>query len=216
MKTNDIQAKFSASLYPEAFELLMASYREKVFRLAWSMLRNETQAQDATQEVFLKIWKALPGIRSRDALSSWVYSITRNTCLNEIKRHSNRRAVSLQEPEMEAAADQIESLHTTDQQAGSEMDVDVMLTKLPEKYRQVISLFYLEQKRYEEVAELLAVPIGTVKTLLFRARKCLLEKGTRQSHPALENLSPTAREERIPRLRVSSLPLGLRFVGSQF
>jgi RNA polymerase sigma-70 factor (ECF subfamily) len=176
---DDLQQRLEARQYSEAFELLVERFKDKVFRLAFSMMRNETQAEDLAQDVFVRIWKALPGYHGAASLSTWIYTITRNTCLTELKRRSARPTVSLQEPEMEAAADEIPALRSTDPEPGAEMDVDTMLAELPEKYRQVITLFYLEQKAYDEVALMLGVPLGTVKTLLFRAKKELLRIGTR-------------------------------------
>ena len=178
---DDIQQRLAARQYHEAFELLLERFKDKVFRLAFSMMRNETQAEDVAQDVFVKIWKALPGYHGGASLSTWIYTITRNTCLTELKKRSTRPTVSLQEPEMEAVADSIPSLQFLDAEAGVEMDVEAMLSELPEKYRRVITLFYLEQKAYDEVAAMLGIPLGTVKTLLFRAKKELLNIGSRRS-----------------------------------
>ena len=178
---DDIQQQLAAQRYGAAFELLLERFKDKVFRLAFSMMRNETQAEDVAQDVFVKIWKALPGYHGSASLSTWIYTITRNTCLTELKKRATRATVSLHEPEMEAAADTIPALQTAEAEAGTEMDVAALLAELPEKYRQVITLFYLEQKAYEEVAAMLGIPLGTVKTLLFRAKKELLKIGTRQT-----------------------------------
>jgi RNA polymerase sigma-70 factor (ECF subfamily) len=176
---DDIQQRLDARQYDAAFDLLLERFKDKVFRLAFSMMRNETQAEDVAQDVFVKIWKALPCYHSGASLSTWIYTITRNTCLTELKKRSTRPTVSLQDPDMEAAADSIPSLQFTDREPGAEMDVETMLSELPKKYRQVITLFYLEQKAYEEVAAMLGIPLGTVKTLLFRAKKELLKIGSR-------------------------------------
>jgi DNA-directed RNA polymerase specialized sigma24 family protein len=88
--------------------------------------------------------------------------------------------VSLQEPEMEAVADNIPALQFAASETGAAMDVEAMLWELPEKYRRVITLFYLEQKGYEEVAAMLGIPLGTVKTFLFRAKKEMLKIGSRR------------------------------------
>lgn len=178
---DDIQAQLTTRQYAAAFDLLLEHFKDKVFRLAFSMMRNETQAEDVAQDVFVKIWKALPTYNGSAALATWIYTITRNTCLTELKKRTLRPTVSLHEPEMEAAADRIPSLQSADTEAGTEMDVEALLSELPEKYRRVITLFYLEQKAYEEVAEMLGIPLGTVKTLLFRAKKELLRIGHRQT-----------------------------------
>ena len=100
---------------------------------------------------------------------------------------------------MEAASEGIPALQSADPQHGADMDVEFLLAQLPEKYRQVITLFYLEQKAYEEVAEMLGLPLGTVKTLLFRAKKELLRINARKS-PAVstEAAPPRTASRRLP------------------
>ncbi len=194
----DIRQQLEARRYAEAFDLLLARYQDKVFRLAYSMMHNETHAEDIAQDVFLKIWKALAGYHGAASLSTWIYAITRNTCLTELKKRSNRPTVSLQAPDMEEAADSISTLQSRDSDAGMDMDVEQLLAQLPEKYCRVITLFYLEQKAYEEVAALLRIPLGTVKTLLFRAKKELLNIGSRQKRMISQD-HPTARTDLTPR-----------------
>jgi len=179
---DDIRQRLDAQLYAEAFEMLVERYKDKVFRLAFSIMHNETQAEDIAQDVFVKIWKALARYNGDASLSTWIYTITRNTCFTELKKRSTRPTVSLHEPEMEAAADSIPSLQSRDSDAGVEMDAEALLAKLPEKYRRVITLFYLDQKSYEETAAMLGIPLGTVKTLLFRAKKELLAISNRHSN----------------------------------
>ena len=156
------------------FEQMLDQYQDKVFRLACAMLSNETAAQDIAQEVFMKIWKALPSYRAGASPSSWIYTITRNTCLTELKRRRSGQNLSLAEETVQAELDRQTAAEPTDISAGAEMDVQSLLAELPENYRQVLVLFYLEQKSYEEVAAMLAVPMGTVKTHLHRAKKELM------------------------------------------
>jgi len=179
MEDSDIRRQLEARQYGEAFGLLLERFKEKVFRLAFSILRNETQAEDATQDVFVKIWKALPAYHGGASLSTWIHAIARNTCLTELTRRRRHPTVSLQEPEMEAVTDCLPALRSADPEPGLAMDVEFLLAQLPEKHRQVIHLFYLEQKAYEEVADMLGLPLGTVKTLLFRAKKELVRINAR-------------------------------------
>jgi RNA polymerase sigma-70 factor, ECF subfamily len=179
---DDIRQRLDAKQYREAFELLMDRFQNKVFGLAFSMVRNETMAEDLTQDVFMKIWKALPGYHGDASLSTWIYTITRNTCLTEIKKRAARPTVSFDEPEFEAALEKLPTCQTSDREAGAGLDIQVMLARLPEKYRQVIALFYLEQKSYEEVSAMLGIPMGTIKTFLFRARKELLKFNRRNEN----------------------------------
>jgi RNA polymerase sigma-70 factor (ECF subfamily) len=191
MEDKDILGLLEARRYSEAFAPLLECFKDKVFRLAFSILHNETVAEDATQDVFLKIWKGLPAYHGGASLSTWIYAIARNTCLTELKRRCRHSTVSLQEPEMEAASGWIPALQSADPEPGLEMDVETLLAQLPENYRRVITLFYLEQKAYEEVAIMLGIPLGTVKTLLFRAKKELLRINSRQAPMIPTEASPS-------------------------
>ena len=171
--------------YRKAFERVLELYSRKVFHLALSMLRNETQAEDMAQDILLKIWKGLPGYHGGASLSTWIYTIARNTCLTELKRHAARATVSLHEPAFEEISDSVPALQSTDRETGVADDVTHLLDQLPEKYRQVVSLFYLEQKSYEEVSLLLGLPLGTVKTFLYRAKKELLKLSQRHALAAV-------------------------------
>jgi RNA polymerase sigma-70 factor, ECF subfamily len=166
-----IHRQLEARQYRAAFELLLERFQDKVFRLAWSMLRNETEAEDLAQDIFLRIWKALPGYHGGASLSTWVYTISRNACLTELKRRAHRPTVSLHDPDIEVGLEKLPELQTTDPAPGADRDVQAMLDQLPEKYRQVITLFYLEERSYDQVAALLGLPMGTVKTFLHRAKK---------------------------------------------
>jgi len=184
---DDILKSLQAQQYNAAFELLLDRFKEKVFRLALSMMRNQSQAEDVAQDVFVKIWKGLPGYNNGASLSTWIYAITRNTCLTELRKRSSRPTVSLQQPEMEAVADRISVLHAMDDAQCAKRDVAALLSELPERYRQVITLFYLEEKTYDEVALMLAIPLGTVKTLIHRAKKELLRIGSRDERGFRQN-----------------------------
>jgi len=169
----DITGLLAAKEYREAFDLLLPRYKDRVFRLCISIMRNETQAEDVAQEVFLRIWKALPGFQGQASLSTWIYAITRNRCFTEFRKACNRPTLSIHEPETEALLHQF-AAPAAESQSGREMDIDWMLSQLPEKYARAISLFYLEQRSYEEVAAMLGVPLGTVKTFLYRGKRELL------------------------------------------
>jgi RNA polymerase sigma-70 factor (ECF subfamily) len=158
------------------FEELVGSYSDKVFRLACAMLGNEAAAQDATQEVFLKVWKALPRYRGEASGSSWIYTITRNTCLTELQRGRSRSSQSLSEEAVQAEVDRSSLERTAEAAALTPEEVRSLLAELPDQFRAVLTLFYLEQKSYEEVACLLNLPMGTVKTHLYRAKKMLAHR----------------------------------------
>jgi RNA polymerase sigma-70 factor (ECF subfamily) len=146
-----------------AFERLLDEYRDKVFRLACSLLGDEAAAEDAAQEIFLKIWKALPDFRGESSISTWIYAIARNTCLTRRRIAADRRTVSLDD----ANAAEIPSHDPP----ASDADLRAAIARLPAKYARVLVLFYLEDRSYQQVSLAMGLPMGTVKTFLHRAKK---------------------------------------------
>jgi RNA polymerase sigma-70 factor (ECF subfamily) len=174
----DLIAALKAGDRRAVLEGLMERYRQKVMHLAVSIVRDPALAEDLSQTVFVKAWQALSKFDGRASLSTWLYTITRNTCLTALERE--RRIVPLEDFNEVADDDGDPMLFGTAQagvesagQAAAEYDVAKLLEKLPEPYRRVVVLFYLEDRSCEEVAELLSMPTGTVKALLHRGRKRL-------------------------------------------
>ena len=156
----------------EEFERIVREFQDKIFRLAFSMLGDRAAAEETAQEVLLRVWKGLPRFRAESSLSTWIYSITRNACLTA-RRRGGPRAVSLEEP---AARREAERRVAAGWPTVASPDAGALLDRLPAKYRHVVALFYMQEKSYDEVARMLGLPVGTVKTYLFRARKSLAEE----------------------------------------
>jgi RNA polymerase sigma-70 factor (ECF subfamily) len=169
----EIRACLDQKQYREAFDRLLPEFQNKVFRLAYAMLGEAGAAEDMAQDVFVRIWRALPGYRGQSSLSTWIYAITRNACLTALRKAGMKREVSMEEPGVVRAAE--ETGLAGRRGAGADIDVLRFLGQLPEKHQQVLRLYYLEEKSYEEVARLLEWPMGTVKVYLHRARKELAE-----------------------------------------
>ena len=151
----------------EAIALLLPAFRRKVFGLAYSFLRDREAAEDVTQEVFIKVWRALPGFDGRASMSTWMYTIARNASLSALR--ARRPQSSLSDPEVMEAAEAINPVPPADIIA-DRAAIRRLVDQLPTKQRQVVMLFYMEGQSHEEVAAMLAMPVGTVKTLLHRAR----------------------------------------------
>lgn len=169
MDETEIRKLLDAGEHREAFERIVDAFQEKTFHLALSLTRNHATARDLAQDSLLRVWKALPSYNGTASLSTWIYTITRNCCLTELARARRRQALSLDEPDSALNADTLAAPDLPEATSG--LDVEAMLSRLPERTHRVVRLFYLEQKSYEETAALLGVPLGTLKTLLFRARK---------------------------------------------
>ena len=151
----------------EAITLLLPAFRRKIFGLAYSFLRDREAAEDVTQEVFIKVWRALPGFDARASMSTWIYTIARNASLSALR--ARRPQSSLSDPEVMAAVEAIDPAPSPDVIV-DRAAILRLVDQLPTKQRQVIMLFYMEAQSHDEVAAMLAMPVGTVKTLLHRAR----------------------------------------------
>jgi RNA polymerase sigma-70 factor (ECF subfamily) len=160
---DDVQELLRQRRYDEALEQLLDRHGQKVFRMAAAMLRDRGRAQDATQDVFFKLWRALPSYDGRAAVSTWLYTIARNTCLTAVRTEAYRRTAggaSSREP-------QVESIGPLD------IALKEAIDRLPEVQRTVLTLFYFEDRNIAEVAALLDMPEGTIKSHLHRARRAL-------------------------------------------
>ena len=161
----------------EAFDQLVPAYRRRVFGLAYSILRERTAAEDLAQEVFVKLWQALPRYDGRAKLSTWVYAITRNAAVSALR--SRRRSVSLSD---EGVLAEVEAIAAAPGAEPGDAGLRRQVEALPEKQRQAVTLYYLDERSVDEVAEMMGIPVNTVKTHLHRARASLAAAlGTEES-----------------------------------
>ena len=156
----------------EAFAGLLALHERFVYNLALRTLGNAEEAADAAQEAFLRAWKALPEYREAAQFRTWLYRIVLNLCLNRVPRlrrelNDLTHAEMLDLPEPESTqTNPAASLEASELRACLHREID----QLPEQYRLLVSLRYQHDLPYEEIAALLNLPVGTVKTGLFRAK----------------------------------------------
>jgi RNA polymerase sigma-70 factor (ECF subfamily) len=156
-------------------------HQDKVYNLAFRILQNAEEADDATQEAFFKVWQALGNFRGDAKFSTWLYRIVHNHCLNRLRSNkSNPRTVSVET----SYDDEGEERDVLANIAGDEGDNPSLqfegreqreviwgqVDALPAKYRAIISMYYSDELSYEEIAEVLDIPVGTVKTHLYRAK----------------------------------------------
>jgi len=168
-----IEHHLATGRHARAFDLVVPAYKDRVFRLAYSILKDRASAEDAAQETFVRVWKALPGFDGRAALGTWIYAITRNTCLMELRRR--RPTVSFDDPDSTEAQHAATSIATGPAEEPERDNILRLVEALPRNQQEAVRLFYLEDRSYDAVAERLGMPLGTVKNLLHRARKRLME-----------------------------------------
>lgn len=153
---------------PNGFTGLVERYERPIYHLTYRMLRNADEAADVTQECFFKAYRALASFKPEAKFSTWIYAIAYHAAIDRInkrKRLSNDEMPDRADP----GAGPEQQAILSDQARRLRGAIDA----LPEKYRTVITLFHIQGKRYEEIAEVLELPMGTVKTHLFRAKEQL-------------------------------------------
>lgn len=153
----------------QAFAELVRRHQGKVRGLLLRLTQNPTLADDLGQEVFLRAYRGLVGFEGRSRFSTWLYRIAYNVFLNHRTRSKQLDALP-QGFETRAAAPKNE---LSPERCDMRRDLAGAIAELPDRYRAVVTLYYLEDVSYPEIAEVLDLPLGTVKTHLHRAKKLL-------------------------------------------
>lgn len=163
---------------PDAFFIIVDGHKKLVNRLVWRMINRPAEQEDLCQDIFFKVYKNLAKFKFDCKLSTWIARIAVNTCLNYIEKKRTTLYDDAAKSELG-----IQVLPDTSQTATHSLEaedtarrIQIEVGKLPAKYRSVLMLFHLEELKYEEIGEIMNLPVGTVKSHLFRARRILKEK----------------------------------------
>jgi RNA polymerase sigma-70 factor, ECF subfamily len=163
-----------------AFELLVAKYQRRLGRLISRFVRNAAEAEDVTQDAFIKAYRALPAFRGDSAFYTWLYRIGINTAKNHLVAQGRRAPTSTPFDSDEAEdfedASLLHEVATPENELMSKQVVDVVnssLQELPDDLRTALTLREIEGLSYEEIAEVMNCPIGTVRSRIFRAREAI-------------------------------------------
>lgn len=164
-----------------AFTELVDKYKQPVMNLVCRMLHDATEAEDLAQGVFVQVYKSAHRYRSSAKFSTWLFTIARNLCLNEIRRRSRHPAESLDVPHAEhedQPARQFEDRRTTSPpekllQGELAQKIEQALAGLPENQRTAILLCRQEELDYEEIAKVLGCSLSATKSLIHRGRETL-------------------------------------------
>jgi RNA polymerase sigma-70 factor (ECF subfamily) len=166
-----------------AFELLVEKYQRKLARLLSRFIRDPAEVEDVTQEAFIKAYRALPAFRGDSAFYTWLYRIGINTAKNYLMA-MGRRAPTSTEVEAEEAegfeeGEQLRDINTPESVLLSNEiaeTVNSTIERLPEELRTAIQLREIEGMSYEDIAQVMNCPIGTVRSRIFRAREAIAEQ----------------------------------------
>lgn len=170
----------------EAFAQLITRYQARIFHTTFRMLKNREDAEEAAQDTFVRAYRGLAKFREDATFSTWLYRICYNVCLNYLEKKRTARprpaAVALEHLPAAEAPD-----HDFAQRERAAL-VEQVMTNMPDHFRNVLILYHTQQLPYQEIAEILGLPLNTVKTHLFRAR-AMLRRRMLQAMPQEEILS---------------------------
>jgi RNA polymerase sigma-70 factor (ECF subfamily) len=162
-----------------ALQELLSKYKIAVYNLIYRMVKDKQEAEDLTQETFIKTFKSLPSFNEEYAFSTWIFKIATNNCIDFFRKRK-LKTYSLDKP-IQYKTSEIQQEHP-DPDFNAEKNmlarersdmIKKAIDSLPEKYKEAIVLRHRQEKSYEEIAEMLDLPLGTVKARIFRAREML-------------------------------------------
>jgi RNA polymerase sigma-70 factor (ECF subfamily) len=159
----------------EAFGTLVERYERAVYHLCLRTMRDPEEAQDCAQEAFFKAFRSLRTFKAGAKFSTWIFSIAYHACCDRLARRKRFTG-----DEMPETADPGAGPAQVAEQREESAELRAAIDALPEKYRAVITLYHLQGRQYEEIAQVLDLPMGTVKTHLFRAKDLLRKTLTKQ------------------------------------
>lgn len=151
-----------------AFGELVDRYKNLVYGMVWRMVTDRSQTDDLAQEVFLKVYRGLPYFRGDARLSTWIFRIVANVCTQARSRRTAGVPGLVPVRELGSHDAAFADFELRER-------LDKAIAQLPENYRLLIAAHYLEGVQYDALAEALSIPIGTVKTHLYRAKRRLRE-----------------------------------------
>jgi RNA polymerase sigma-70 factor, ECF subfamily len=155
-----------------AFQELVDGYKDLVFALIARTVQDRSRAEDLAQDVFLRIHRGLPYFRGEARLSTWIYRIVANVCVQERGQHPNAGAmISLDDTRAAVRTPAVADRQFSDLELKDRLEKAI--AQLPAQQRFLVAAHYLQGVRYEDLAEALRMPLGTVKTHLFRAKQQL-------------------------------------------
>ena len=167
-----------------AFTELVEKYKQPIMNLAYRTVRDMTEAEDLAQNVFVQVYKSAARYKSTAKFSTWLFTIARNLCLNEIRRRSRHPAESLdashpdQEDQPQQQYEDKKTFSPPESLLQGELaqQIDQALTDLPENQRSAILLCRQEDLSYEDIAEALGCSVSATKSLIHRGRETLKER----------------------------------------
>lgn len=154
----------------DAFAILVRRFKDRVYRYAYGMLGDRLEAEDVSQEAFLKCYASLPRLENEFSFASWLQRIVSNLCMDRLKRRNKEKTKPSQDPLGEMESREARERHRAQDLRWT---IEEAMKQLSPDHRQIILLHDVQGFRYEEIAHMLEIPLGTVKSRLSAARLAL-------------------------------------------
>jgi RNA polymerase sigma-70 factor, ECF subfamily len=181
-------AKLARTGDRNAFAELVELYKDKIFHLAYRMLNNKQEAEDAVQETFLRVYTNLQRYDENQKFSTWIFRIGTNLCIDKLRRRKNTYSLDAEMPDGEGN-DYYAMLpsheDTPEKQvivSETQEQIRNAIESLPEKYKSVVILRYLHDMSLQEIGDVLQMPVTTVKTRVHRGREYLRKRLEQEEH----------------------------------
>ena len=168
----------------DAFETLLSRYERPIFGFVQHFFHDAALSQDLTQETFLRAWRFIGSFRPEEKFSTWLYSIAKNLCIDEMRRVQRGGTVDLGGIDPEMFPTDADSASNPFRSTLLSQEGEVLrriVAQLPEKYRTCIILFYFNELSYEEISSVMKVSLSNTKIMLFRGKKMLLDLYRRET-----------------------------------
>ncbi len=169
---------------PEDFRIIIERYRKLVSHITYRLVNNETDREELGQEIFIKIYQNLSSFRFESNLATWITKIAYHACLNYLRKKKiplyEDQITNHSDEEEESGIEKVSSQNGLQDEIMAEAEMKNFLHEgihsLPVQYKKIITFYHLDHMSYQEIAETMDLPEGTVKSYMFRARKILKER----------------------------------------
>ena len=162
----------------EAFEAILTKFQKPIFSFIYHFFQDRALCEDLTQETFLRAYRFIGSFRPKEKFSTWLFSIAKNLCIDELRRLQRGATVPMDLVDPESLVSNGTGYENPLSTTIAVQDGEILrkvISRLPEKYRSCIILFYFNELSYEEISKVMKISLSNTKILLFRGKRMILE-----------------------------------------